>query len=152
MRSSLDRDGALLHRLEERRLRARRGSVDLVGEQDVREHGTGNEHRLAQLHGVEAGDLLRRGVGSELDAPELCAEHVGHRAREKRLGAAGRPLDQDVALAEGGDEEQVDGVALADDDLADLLAGALAQVDQVLVWAFWSVRHGPVPARFPDVR
>ena len=34
----VDRDLALLHRLEQRRLRLRRRAVDLVGEHDVREH------------------------------------------------------------------------------------------------------------------
>ena len=33
-----DRDLLLLHRLEQRRLRLRRGAVDLVGEQQVGEH------------------------------------------------------------------------------------------------------------------
>jgi hypothetical protein len=42
-------DGHLLlgHRLEERRLGLRRRAVDLVGEQDVREHGAGDEDELA---------------------------------------------------------------------------------------------------------
>ena len=35
-----DRDLALLHRLEQRRLHFGRGAVDLVGEQDVGEDGT----------------------------------------------------------------------------------------------------------------
>ena len=43
MRLALDRDGALLHRLEQRRLGARRRPVDLVGEQDVREDDAGHE-------------------------------------------------------------------------------------------------------------
>ena len=37
-RDAVDRDLALLHALEQRRLRARRGAVELVGEHDVREH------------------------------------------------------------------------------------------------------------------
>ena len=37
VRGVVDRDLAFAHRLEQRRLRARRGAVDLVGEDDVRE-------------------------------------------------------------------------------------------------------------------
>ena len=39
----------LLHRLEQRRLRARRRAVDLVGEQDVREDDAALEDLLAAL-------------------------------------------------------------------------------------------------------
>ena len=55
---------------------------------------------------ISSGDS----VGRELDALELRAEDVRHRAREQRLRAAGRPFDQDVPVRERRDEEQVDGV------------------------------------------
>ena len=41
---------------------------------------------------VDAGDLVGRRVGRELDALELRAEHVRHGASEQRLGAAGQAL------------------------------------------------------------
>ena len=47
VRAAVDGDGALLHRLEQRRLRPRRRAVDLVGEQDVREDDAPLEDRLA---------------------------------------------------------------------------------------------------------
>ena len=74
----------------------------------------------------------------------LRAEHVRHGASEQRLGASGRALDQHVALRERGDEQQVDSVALADDDLADLLPRAVAQVDEVLVWRACTYDIGPL--------
>ncbi len=43
----VDGDGALLHRLEQRCLGARRRAVDLVREEDVREDDALDEHELA---------------------------------------------------------------------------------------------------------
>ena len=65
----------------------------------------GHEHLLAHLDRVAAGDLVGRRVGRELDALELRAQHVGHRASEQRLRATGWALDQDVALRERCDEQ-----------------------------------------------
>ena len=90
---------------------AGRGAVDLVGEEDVREDDAGQEDLLAHLGRVDADDLVGRRVGRELDALELRAEHVGHRAPEQRLGAARGALDQDVPLCERGDEQQIDDAA-----------------------------------------
>ena len=47
VRLAVDRDLALLHRLEEGGLGARRRAVDLVREEDVREDGAGQEDVLA---------------------------------------------------------------------------------------------------------
>ena len=65
---ALDRDLALLHRLEQRGLRPRRGAVDLVDEQDVREHGARREAEAAALVQARAGDVDREEVGRALDA------------------------------------------------------------------------------------
>ena len=118
VRAALDRDGSLLHRLEQRRLRSRGGAVDLVGEKDVREDDAALEDRLAAPHLLDADDLVGSQVWRELDALELRAENVRHRAPEQRLCASRRPFDQHVAVGEGGDEEQVDGPVVSDDDLA----------------------------------
>ena len=129
---ALDRDLALLHRLEQRRLRARRRAVDLVREQHVREDGAREEDLLAHADRVDARQLRRRRVGRELDALEGRAEHVRGRAREQRLRAAGRALEQDVAASEGGDEQQLDRTLLSDHDLRDLGLRPLAQVDEAV--------------------
>ena len=69
---ALDRDLALLHRLEERRLRARRGPVDLVDEQDVREHGTRHEAEAPGplVEDARAGHVARQQVGRALEPAE----------------------------------------------------------------------------------
>ena len=59
VRLALDRHLPLLHRLEQRRLCARRRAVDLVREQHVREDRAGEEHLLAHPHGVDARQLGR---------------------------------------------------------------------------------------------
>ena len=50
-----DGDAVLLHRLEQRALRLRRGAVDLVGEDDVRE-----DRALAELEDLAARLRRRR--------------------------------------------------------------------------------------------
>jgi hypothetical protein len=129
----LDGDLTLLHRLEERGLRARRGPVDLVGEQDVREHDAGEEHLLAHPDRVDSRQLRRGRVRRELDALERRPEHVGGRAGEKSLRAPGWPLEQDVPSRERRDEQQFHGALLSDHDLRDLDLRPLAQIDEALV-------------------
>ena len=88
---------------------------------------------VARTGDVLADELGRRRVGRELHAVEVCAEHVGGRAPEQGLGRAWGPLQQDVSPRHRGDEQQLDGASLSDDDLADLGLRALAQVAQAHV-------------------
>jgi hypothetical protein len=85
---------------------------------------------------------LRRGrVRRELDALERGAEHVCDGAGEQRLRAAGRALDEDVPMRDGGDEKQLDCSVLADDDLRHLSLGPLAQVGEIVVLLLHHQRH-----------
>ena len=69
-----DGDLLLLHRLEQRRLRLRRGAVDLVGQQQVGEDRSGLEAELALAvlldKDVRADDVGGHQVRRELDAVE----------------------------------------------------------------------------------
>src|SRR5439155_26094504 len=69
-RDAVDRDLELRHRLEQRGLRLRHRPVDLVDEQNVREHGPGAELEVALLRveDGEAGDVGRLQVGRALHA------------------------------------------------------------------------------------
>ena len=78
---------------------------------------------------ISVGDVS----GRELDPTEVGAEHVRGRAPEQGLGAAGRAFQQDVPSCERGDQQELDGLALTDDDLADLLLRPLAQLGKALV-------------------
>jgi hypothetical protein len=138
--AAVDRDVPLLHRLEQRRLRPRRCPVDLVREHDVGEDRPGDEDLLPGLQHLLADDVRRRRVGRELDALERGAEHVRHRAREQRLRASGRALDEDVPVRECRDEQELDSVILAHDDLAHLGLRGLAQVAHALEVRFVRAR------------
>ena len=117
-RHAVDGDLLLLHRLEQRALRARRRAVDLVGEDDVRDERAGAELELARLLVVEvdASDVGRHQVRRELDAPERAADAARERLREHRLAEPGHVFDQHVPVAEHRDERELDDVVAADDD------------------------------------
>ena len=64
---------ALLHRLQQRRLRLGRRAVDLVGEQQLGEDRALRQRERVGLEVEQVGaeDVARHQVGRELDAPEL---------------------------------------------------------------------------------
>ena len=113
VRIAVDGDVALLHHLEHRRLRLRRGAVDLVGEDDVGEHRAGPELERAVRLVVDqpAGDVGRQQVGRELHAPPRAVHRVGDRLGQRRLAGAGHVLEEQVALGEEAHERRRDLVA-----------------------------------------
>ena len=124
-----DRDADVLHRLEQRRLRLRRGAVDLVGEHDVGEDRPGLEleERAAVrvlLDDVGADDVGGHQVRRELDARELQVQHVGERVHEARLADAGNAFEQHVAAGEERRDRAVDDVFVTDDAAPDFLGDA----------------------------
>ena len=118
----VDRDLALLHRLEQRRLRLRRRAVDLVGEHDVGEHAAGAELELVgrAVPHRHAGHVGRQEVGRELDALARAADRAGDRLRQRRLADARDVFDEEVPLGEQAHEREVDRVALALDHAFDV--------------------------------
>ena len=123
-------DEPLLHRLEQGGLRLRRRAVDLVREQDVREEHARLELGHAELEDRLADDLAGRGIRGELDALEVDAQNPRHRVRDQRLRRARRPLHQHVPVTDRGHQHQVDGVVVADHDLAHLGACGVAQITE----------------------
>ena len=122
MRVAADGDLTLLHHLEQRALHLRRGAVDLVGQEEVGEHRSERRRELARALVVDAGadEVGGHEVGRELDALELAPDRVGDRLDRQRLGQAGHPLDEQVALGEERDRQPLEQHVLADDDLLDL--------------------------------
>ncbi len=126
----------LLHRLEERRLRLRRGAVDLVGEHDVREDRALHEAEDAPAGGgvlleqLRAGDVARHEVRRELDAREGEVEGLGQRAHEERLREAGHAHEQRVSAREERGDEVVDDGVLSDDAARDLRGEVRARAFQ----------------------
>ena len=119
---AVHRDLALLHRFQQRRLGARRGAVDLVGQHHLAHQRARPELEVLRLlvEPVDAGDIRRQQIGRELDAPEGAAQRDGQGACQRRLADAGHVFHQDVALAQHGRQRQVDDVVLADDDFLDV--------------------------------
>ena len=119
-----DRDVLLLHRLQQRRLRARRGAVDFVGHQQLGEDRTGDEAEaalaaLAFFQHLGAENVGRHQVGRELDAPRVEPEHGAHRVHKFRLGEARHAEEERMAAGQNGDQRLLDDLVLAEDDGAD---------------------------------
>ena len=124
------------HRLEQGRLRLRRGAIDLVGEQHVREHRPAREDELALAVLLEqharAGDVGRHQVDGELDAVEAQVQRLPERAHDQRLAGTRHALDEHVPAGEQAMRISSITSALADDRLAParlrMLGEGLAEV------------------------
>ena len=106
------------HHLEQRRLHLRRRAVDLVGEDEVREHRTqldveGLTRRPVDARADEVG---RHQVGGELQAYEGPADRVREGLDRERLGETRNALDEAVTLGEQAHEDALDHSVLPDDD------------------------------------
>ena len=123
MGHAVHRDLVFLHDLQQSRLRLGRGAVDLVRQGDLAHDRAGMELHLAGLeidHG-KAGHVAGHHVGRELDAVEGAVQRFRQGAGQGRLAGAGHVLDQHMSLAKHGDQQKLDHLVLADDDLADVL-------------------------------
>ena len=80
--------------------------------------------RLVFLNHFGAGDVGRHQVGRELDAVELERQRIGQRADHQRLGQPRHADQQAVPAGEQGDQQLLDHLLLADDDLAQLVGDA----------------------------
>src|SRR5205085_5671933 len=79
------------------------------------------EVRNALVEDRRAGHVRRHQVGRELDAAELHARDLRERARNQRLREAGEVLDQDVAVREQPEQDELERVTFADDRPLDLV-------------------------------
>ena len=129
----VDRDLALLHRLEQRRLGLGRGAVDFIREEERGEDRPLDEAEavVAQVEDIGPGDVRGHQVRGELDPGELRSQHLGQRADQQGFGDPGHALEQHMVAGEDRDQAVVHRLPLADDDFGDLGAGpgqALLQV------------------------
>ena len=119
-----DGDEMLLHRLQQRRLRARAGAVDLVGHQELREDRSADEAEAALVVGALVEDLRAEDVGGhqvgrELDAVGGQPEHRAHRVDELGLGEAGHADEKPVAAGEHRRQRPLHHRLLAEDHFGD---------------------------------
>jgi hypothetical protein len=112
---------ALLHGLEQRRLRLRRCPIDFIRQQQVRENRPAEEPELTRppsgilLDDIRARDVRRHQVRRELDAMERERQEPSESAREERFREP-RHADEDrMAVREEGNRQELDHAVLADD-------------------------------------
>ncbi len=118
MRHAIDADLPFFHRFEQRALRARAGAIDLIGQQQLREHRPGAELELlvAAVEDGDAEDVGRQQVAGELHALPGKAQHLRQRMGQRGLAHARHVLDQQVAAREQAGEREPAALALAEDD------------------------------------
>src|SRR6266550_6805169 len=117
-----DRHLPLLHHLEESALDLRWRAVDLVREQEVREHRAERRLEVTDPLVVDTGADKVGGdeVWRELDPLEVAGDRLRDRLHRERLRESGDALDEKVAAREEADQEALQQVILADDHLLDL--------------------------------
>ena len=86
------------------------------------------EVAVALVPDRRAGDVGGHQVGRELDAAEAEPAGLGERARDQRLREARHVLEQDVAVGEQAEQDQLELLALADDGALDLVDQAGAEL------------------------
>ena len=87
---------------------------------------------LLLVEDLGAGDVGRHQIGRELDALEVEIEDLGERLDQQRLGQPRHAGDQAVAAGEQRDQDLLDDLVLADDDLAQLGENPLAAFRDLL--------------------
>src|SRR5581483_9057637 len=92
----------LLHHLEQRALRLWRGSIDFIGEHELREHRPTVEMKTLCFRLVDrnAEYVRRQQIARELNTLEIESEHVRQHVGEGGLADAGEVLDQQVSARE----------------------------------------------------
>ena len=110
----------LLHGFQQGALHFCGGTVDFIGQDEIGEDGAFVHLEALLFLGVDKGaDYIRRQqVRGELDAAELRAYGLGQGVDGQSFGQARDAFQQDVPAAEQADEQVVDQMLLAHDDLA----------------------------------
>ena len=130
-------DLPLLHGLEHRGLGLGWCPVDLVGQDEIGEHRSRQEHLSSSsgfgifLQDVRTSDVAGHQVGGELDAVELEVHRLTEGANEQCFGEARDPGDQRMATGKQCQQGVVDNLLLPDDDFADLLNQRLSTGGQL---------------------
>jgi hypothetical protein len=118
-----DRDLALLHGLEEARLRPWSGAVNLIRQDHVGLDRARPQLKVARLLVIEEepGDIGRQQIGRELDATERAVQTAREGSRQRRLAHAGHVFDEHVAFTQQRHGQQLDRLGFPDNDTSHLL-------------------------------
>ena len=137
MRRTACRHAALLHRLEQRGLRLRRGAVDFICEQELRENWPAPELKLIatirpRAHHRGADDVGRHEIGRELDPAKIEIQRACERLHELRLAEPRHAFEQHISARDDGCEHAVHDALLADDHAAHAVAQPLEIITELL--------------------
>ena len=118
-------DGLLRHGLQQRRLRFRRGAVDLVGQHEVGEDRARLERELAptlRILDQMFVPVMSAGIRSGVNWMRLnSSQRLGERSHQHGLAQPGHALEQGVATGDEADQHVAHDVRLADHDGGDLV-------------------------------
>ena len=120
-------DLAFLHGFEQGGLHFGRSAVDFIREDEVVEDRAELWFELRDLRVIDhrADEVGGEEVGRELEAREGGRERTGECFHCEGFGQTGNTFEQDVAVAKEADQEAVDKLALADEDLCHFIADRL---------------------------
>ena len=119
-----DRDTTFLHRLEESSMNLRRSTIDLIGEEYLREYWSFPSIKLCCLWTIDFTPDKVRGeeIRSEWDTPELEVERLCECSYHERLRESWDSLEEDMSSGEECYDEPIDRVTLSDDAFTDRLS------------------------------
>src|SRR5206468_2376316 len=107
----IDGDLRFVHGFEQGGLRARRGAVDFVGQNDVGKKRAGTKLKFARVGLVhaDAEHIARQKVGSKLNALKSTMKRFRERLRESGRSYSGDIFDQQVPAGEQCDQRKLNG-------------------------------------------
>ena len=124
---SVRTDCALRHGFKERALRARRGTIDFIGQHHVCKDGA-----LLELKGLalavintDAGDVGRQEIRGALDTAEGTVKAAGERIGQNGLADARNILNQYMATRKQTDHQAVNRLQIAHVDAGDIVTKAM---------------------------
>ena len=137
VRRSADGNFALLHRLKERGLRLRRGSVDFVRKENIREDGPLHKTKTSLTLRVFLKDVcprdVRRGkIRGELNASEIDVENLRDRRDGKGLREPRHALEKTVPASKDRRKDLANRVFLSDDDFGEFVLQSRASLAKLL--------------------
>lgn len=133
---AVDREAPFLHDLKERGLCLRRGTVDLIGEEEIRHRTAGHVAKAAGgfvIHG-KSRDIRGQDIGGELHTLVVKPERAGEGDGHGRLAHAGDVIDQDMAACQDGGQYTAEYIVLAQDGFACLSENG--------VYGFFGIHEG----------
>ncbi len=121
------------------------GAVDLIGQQQLREHRALPEFELLRgaVEDRHAEDVGRQQVAGELHALPGEAQHLRQRMGEGGLADAGHVLDQQVAARQQAGEGEPQRAGLAEDDAVEGGEGRGQWCRHAGSSVEWAVAAGP---------